>query len=259
MENSTLCINCEKSTVGKFCHHCGQKQGVSRLTWYSIFGELQKRIFGFDNNYLRTVKDLTIRPQAVINSIIEGNRVKYVGPVGYYFVMLTIYILVMSILDIDMAEMMGYVHSSINEDESQRAMQMQLNQYIGDNFRLTAFLMMPFFILGVWIIFKNKGYNFLETSVINFYGQAHPLWASIVFMFVYKITGDSTSFFVMSFITYFYLVIIITAFYKGNKLWNFIKAIISLVLGLVLLMILAMLIGFIAAIINPEMMKGFAG
>ncbi|MBK6263417.1 DUF3667 domain-containing protein [Marivirga sp. S37H4] len=260
MENTTTCINCEQATVGKFCHNCGQKQGVSRLTWSTVFGELQKRMFGFDNNFLRTMKDLTIRPHVVINSIIEGNRIKYVGPVGYYFVMITIYILFMSIINVDMSEMMGTVSGTINSDatESQVIFQNKLNQFIVNNFKLISFLMMPFFIFGVWLVFKNKGYNFLETSVINFFGQAHPLWASIILVIVYKVTGDSTSFLAMSSITYLYLLFIIAAFYKGNKVWNFIKAIFSLILGLVFIMLFSFLLIFVIGIVNPEMIKGFA-
>lgn len=261
MENSTACINCEQSTFGKFCSHCGQKQGVARLTWSSVFVELQKRLFGFDNNYLRTTRDLTIRPQVVIDSVIEGNRIRYVGPVGYYFVMLTVYILLMSLFNVDMSEMMGTVEQTMNSDatEGQKAMQSAINQFIMDNFRLTAFLMMPFFILGVWLVFKNKGYNFLETSVITFYGQAHPLWASIILIIVYKFTGYNASLFIMSSFTYIYLLIIITAFYKGNKLWNFIKAIIALILGFIFMFIFGILITIAIAILNPEMMKVFAG
>lgn len=259
MEKDIICINCEQSTAGKFCHHCGQKQEVARLTWYSVFGELQKRIFGFDNNYLRTVKDLTIRPQAVIESIIEGNRVKYVGPVGYYFVMLTIYILLMALINVDMADIMTTASNSMNGEvtQNQLALQNRYNTFIAENFRLTAFLMMPFFILGVWLVFKNKGYNFLETSVINFYGQAHPMWASIILIAIYKFTGLNVSLMLMSAITYIYLIIILTLFYKGNKLWNFVKAILSIILGFIFLFLFIIASMMILFTLNPEMMKGF--
>ncbi len=258
MENNSICISCDQTALGKFCQHCGQKQDVSRLTWSSVFGELQKRIFGFDNNYLRTMRDLTLRPNVVIRSIIEGNRIKYVGPIGYYFVMITIYILLLSLLDVDMAELMGSFNNSLNSatSEGQVALQKQLNQFLFSNFRLTAFLMMPFFILGVWIIFKNKGYNFLETSVLNFYGQAHPMWASILLMIIFKITGYTSSLFIMSSITYLYLLFVITVFYKGNKVWNFVKAIFSIVLGFVFLMIFRMLCTVIILSLNPEMLEG---
>lgn len=261
MDNSTICINCEQSTLGKFCSHCGQKQGVARLTWSSVFVELQKRLFGFDNNYLRTVKDLTIRPHVVIDSVIEGNRIRYVGPVGYYFVMITVYILLMSLINVDMSEIMGTVGNSINSGatESQIALQNKINGFIVDNFRLLAFLMMPFFILGVWLVFKNKGYNFLETSVITFYGQAHPIWASIILVIVYKLTGYSSSLLLMSSITYLYLLVVITAFYKGNKVWNFIKALISIVLSFIFLMLSIFLVTILITALAPEMMKGLAG
>jgi hypothetical protein len=259
MENTTACINCESATVGTFCHQCGQKQGVARLTWTTLFSELQRRVFGFDNNFIRTAKDLTLRPNRVIETVIEGNRIRYVGPIGYYFIMITIYILLLSLLGVDMSDMMDTMNSAMNPNERKAAFQDQFNQYFMDNFRLAAFLMMPFFILGVWLIFKNKGYNFLETSVITFYGQAHPVWASIILAMIYKITGDTTSFFVMSTITYGYLLIIITVFYKGNKLWNFIKAIFSLILGFIFLLFFVVIVTIIFLVLNPEIAKEMAG
>ncbi len=253
------CLNCGEAATAKFCSNCGQKQGVNRLTWRTVFDDLQKRLLGFDNNFLRTLKDLTIRPHVVIASSIEGVRVRYIGPVGYYFLMLTIYVLVISITGIDMAEASNNLSQSLNGDTSseQLAIQLKWNGFVAENIRIISFVMLPFFITGVWLVFKNKGYNFLETSVITFYGQAHPIWISVMAIITVTVTGGKLPLTWLSVLSYLYLTIIITAFYKGNKIWNFIKGLLALVLGLVLLIVFAMLTGFLLAVVNPELFEGF--
>jgi hypothetical protein len=47
----------------------------------------------------RILQDLT--PGAVALSYIKGNRVRYVGPVGYFFLVLTMFLLVMELLNVD--------------------------------------------------------------------------------------------------------------------------------------------------------------
>lgn len=248
------CPNCAIQTMGNYCHSCGQKQNIQRLTLRYLVEDLQKRIFGFDNNYFRTIRDLTIRPGAVIETIIRGIRVKYVGPIGYYFVMLTIYILLVSMLDIDLAELTNPLVSE-PQSEFERNFQNQLGSSIFSNFRVTSFLMAPFFISGVWLVFKNKKYNFLETSVVYFYGQGHTFIVSIIFLFIYYFNEDVSLAGYLLPISIIYFAFACASFYPGNAIWNFIKAILGLALGYLLLMIV-FLVGFIGYIaLNPEVLE----
>jgi hypothetical protein len=250
--NNTLCVNCEQPTQGLYCPHCGQKQGINRLTWGNVFEELQKRLFGFDSNFLRTVKDLTIRPQKVVQSAIDGIRVRYIGAVGYYFLMVTIYIIAMSVFNIDMTDYTNELNQSINPDATAEdlAVAQEFSTFIADNFRVVSFLIMPFLILGIWIVFKNKGYNFLETSVLTFYGQAHPIWLAIILLVANKYTDNFFSISFISLFPYLYTIIIAVLFYKGNKIWNLAKATIGMLFGFVLVMLSAAAITIIILSIN---------
>ncbi|MFQ3212982.1 MAG: hypothetical protein ACI9XJ_001428 [Marivirga sp.] len=255
--NNTSCLNCEQPTQGLFCHHCGQKQGINRLTWGNVFAELQNRLFGFDNNFLRTVKDLTIRPQKVVQSSIDGIRVRYIGAVGYYFLMVTIYIIAMSAFSIDMTDFTNEINQSINPNATldELAVAQESSTFIADNFRIVSFLIMPFIILGTWIFFKNKGFNFLETAVLTFYGQAHPIWLAIILLVVNKYTGNFFSISFISLFPYLYTIILAVLFYKGNKIWNLAKATMGMLLGFVLVMLAAAAITVIILSINPQILK----
>ena len=250
--NNHQCVNCEQLAPENFCPNCGQKQGVERLTWTSVFSELQKRWFGFDNNFLRTVKDLSIHPKRVISASIEGVRVRYIGPVGYYFLLVTLYVIILNMFDIDLSEYATDFNSSINPEMNADQVELtrKANQFVAENFRVISFLMIPFFVSGLWIVFKNKGYNFLETSVLTFYGQGHPIWFSIVFLVVNKFTGNNMSILIISAVTFLYAILVATFFYKGNKVWNFIKATFALALGFVLMMVSAGAVGIVIGILK---------
>lgn len=251
------CPYCETQTVGPFCHQCGQKQGVHRLEWKYLLQDLQKRLFGFDNNFFRTVKDLTIRPGKVVQSTIEGIRVRYIGPIGYFFLMLTLFILITSILEVDMMEL----SSSINKDlagettEQQEKIQRQFGESIFSNFRIVSFLMMPLFILGIYLIFKNKKYNFLETSVVMFYAQGHSMIFSIAAVLIYWGFDYSNAMSLSSPISFGYIAFVCASFYQGNAIWNFVKGLLGLLIGFVLIIVIAMIAGIIYVLMNPEIVQ----
>ncbi|MEP2772611.1 MAG: DUF3667 domain-containing protein [Fulvivirga sp.] len=252
------CRNCGNEVIGNYCHNCGQKRDVHKLGWRSLFEELQKRWFGFDNNFARTVKDLTIAPKKVIGAIIDGIRVRYIGPIGYYFLLVTLFVLTISFLGIDMSEFTKDITTAFSSAETteQQQLQMEINQKIFSNFRLFSFLLIPFFITATWLIFKNKKYNFLESSVVTFYGQGHPMILSIIALFGYKFFDWVHIQLYVTPISYIYFAFVCANFYKGNKIWNFIKGLLVFVFGLLLFMLVVMIGAFLLAIINPELFKG---
>ncbi len=254
------CRNCGNEVIGNYCHNCGQKRDVHKLAWRSLFEELQKRWFGFDNNFARTFKDLTVAPGKVIGATIDGIRVRYIGPIGYYFLLITLFVLTLSFLDIDLSAMTKDISAAFSSEgtPNQQQLQMELNQRIFSNFRLFSFLMIPFFITATWLIFKNKKYNFLESSVVTFYGQGHPMILSILALFGYKFFDWVHIQLYITPVSYLYFAFVCANFYKGNKLWNFIKGLLVLILGLLLFMFAVMLITFTVAFINPELFKGLA-
>ncbi|HNP18357.1 MAG TPA: DUF3667 domain-containing protein [Fulvivirga sp.] len=252
--SETSCPNCEQEIIGAFCHHCGQKKNVYRLTWRGLFDDLQKRLFGFDNNFFRTIKDLTIRPEKVIQSNIDGIRVRYIGPVGYYFLLVTIFVLIISMLNIDMMQYTKDINSAFSSgtSEKQAAMQSTFQGTIFENFRTVGFLMAPFFIIGVWIMFRNKKYNLLENAVLVFYAQGHPMLLSFLGLFLYKFAGMTHAIAFISPIGILYFSWVCARFFKGNGIWNFIKGLLAYILGMLTLMLIVITITAVIAALFPE-------
>ncbi|MEM6526417.1 MAG: DUF3667 domain-containing protein [Bacteroidota bacterium] len=261
MSVSKVCSNCGHEVIGKYCHNCGQKYGVARLTWRTMLADLQKRLFGFDNNYVRTIRDLTIRPKVVVKSIINGIRVVYIGPIGFYFLMLTIYLLVASFLDIDMKDMMETSGKSLQEEQEMNVSQQQFNDDIlsavASNFRIFSFLMVPFFTLSNMLFFRKAKMNFVEHTVVVFYGLGWPFILSITFLFVYAITGWFPGLWA-SIIVVLYYAWICTSVYAKNKILGFIKGIFAVALAYLILVMTGIIIGIIYTMLNPEFLETFA-
>ena len=78
----TVCINCGSPVATPFCANCGQASPPKKLSVLTLYTDFQSRIYGFDGMFPRTLRDLTIRPGHVAETYINGNRVKYVAPVG---------------------------------------------------------------------------------------------------------------------------------------------------------------------------------
>lgn len=253
------CHNCAGEVSGKYCHQCGQKTGVPRITWRYLLDELQARLFGFDNRFLRTVRDLTIRPERVVQSVIDGIRVQYFGPLSYYFLLITIYVLLVSMLDIDMAAYTRTITEGLqsSENAAQQGTQEALYNSIFSNFRFFSFVMVPFFILGTHLFFINKKYNFLETAVLVFYAMGHPIILNILFLIPLKF-GYKTSFtIILTLITYAYFAWVCARFYSGNRLWNFSKGLLAVIASMILLMLISGMLMIIYAFINPEFRENF--
>ncbi len=190
------CINCGETVENNFCSHCGQRTNVKRITFREGWNDFWARIYGFDGMFPRTLRDLTLRPGKVAELFIEGNRARYYGPVGYFFLMVTLFLLVMSVLDIPLFEYTKSLTQSMSiptvkeNSEAEKFMKIWSN-LINDNMKTFSFMVIPFFaLLSKWL-FGKSGLNYLEHSVMPFYIQGHVYWVSIVSLFIFKFTGSA--------------------------------------------------------------------
>lgn len=254
--NEAICVNCKAQVNGNFCGHCGQKYAITKLSWTSLFHDLQQRVLGFDGKVLRTIKDMTIRPESVVTSFKEGVRVSYVGPVGYYFLLLTIFVLLISFLNIDMASY-GADFSNIfgTPTAEQQAAQQSFQKTAFGNMRVLSFIMIPGVILCTHLLFYKSKLNLIESAVFTFYTQAHPLILSIVGLFFFKFWGTHTALPIMLISSIFYGYVAVRFFKHNHPVWAFIKGVLAPFLGLVIFMILIAIITVIVLSMNPEAMK----
>lgn len=190
------CINCNKPVAEDYCVHCGQRNGVPRLRFKELVHEAFGKMIGLDTRFLRTIVDLTLRPIKVLDAVLNGNRVRYLGPVTYYFLVWTIYLLTAKLLGISMAEIAdfeggnGSLNINLDDTDEGEVMRKKFMDFFFSYMQFLTMFMFPFLALWGMLFFRKRGLNFIEHVVFCFYASAHPYWIGILNFFVYKFTGN---------------------------------------------------------------------
>jgi hypothetical protein len=162
------CINCSAEVLSTYCPTCGQRQTVKRLSIKEGWNDFWARIYGFDGMFPRTLRDITIRPGVALRKFIEGNRVAYYGPVGYFFLMVTLIYIVASLFNIDLVEFMKSASDTGLQPNAkvgigQERMIQATMKLASDNLKILSFIMIPIFAFcGRYIFFRKQGLNFIE-------------------------------------------------------------------------------------------------
>jgi hypothetical protein len=152
-----------------------------------------------------------------------------------------------------MAKLMSAMNFSPSDaSKEQVALNEQIGKVIFEYFRLFSLLMLPFFALGNFIIFKNKKYNYLENSVVVLYAMGHPMVLSIILLITFKFTDYTFGFLLVSVISYFYYCWVCARFYSGNKIWNFVKGIFSLILSFTFMIGFTIIGTVVYFLLSPE-------
>jgi hypothetical protein len=257
------CINCNQEVTENFCPNCSQRTTVKRITFKEGWYDFWARIYGFDGMFPRTLRDLTIRPGVAAKRFIEGNRVLYYGPVGYFFLMITVMLLLYDMMGISFVDIMKATGESMPQptaqSQSQIVFSQKMFQAISDNLKIFFFAFIPFQAFAArYIFFRKAGFNFVEHSVLPFYIMGHDLWINIVFGVVYAINGEFYTW--SALITFFYFGYAystfmthqsrVKAFFKGIGVW-----LVGYLLLILILMLVSVAIVLVVGKTNPEALK----
>lgn len=241
MENQDQCINCEENLIGSYCHSCGQRNLRKRITVKTLIEDFTSKWLGWDNKFLRTIRGLTFHPGETARKYIEGNRVSFVGPLGYGFLTSAIMILLFNWLSIDYGEMVRASQDVMSADTSapgaEAAQQINetMNKLITDNIRTMVFIMIPFLALTGYLLYNSgsygKRYNMLEHSVLHFYLAGHSVWLTILLFPVFVLIGFQYSW-ILTVSSLIYVIYGVYDFHQKKGLRALAKAAVTYGLGM---------------------------
>ena len=109
------CINCNRPVTGNYCAHCGQPRHVPRITLGHLFHDMQSKLFGFDGKVANTFMGMLRHPGKVGREYMAGNRVKYSGPLSWYFLMFMVMLGMFPVFGVDFSDFMTQISDQINE------------------------------------------------------------------------------------------------------------------------------------------------
>jgi hypothetical protein len=166
------CKNCSNilPTDSNFCPNCGAKVISYRLTFKNLWHEVIEGFFELDNTFFRTFIHLFTKPAEVIDGYISGIRRKYLNPISYFGIALTLsglaIYLMQKVLDVKMD--LDVFNQGVNPELNQKIMPI-----IMDFSSLVFVLFIPIFGIAGLLTFNKKRYVFSEYLIVFLYTLAH--------------------------------------------------------------------------------------
>jgi len=222
------CKNCNtpQRTDFNFCPNCGAKVIRNRLTIKNLWYDVTERYFNLDNTFIKTFVQLFTQPQLVIDTYISGVRRKYLNPISYLGIALTLSGISLFLLRKFAFDKMdfGSMGAALNPETAKKIMAVSLD------FSSFVFLLyIPVLAISGLLLFNNKKYNLTEFIIVAIYTLAH---FSIISFFISLIM---ISFYAEDYLSISYYIIVLMALYSAyvlNKLngWSFIKSLLYMLL-----------------------------
>ena len=168
------CKNCKKilPEMAFFCDKCGAKVIRNRLTPRNLISYSLETWFNIDNSFLRTFITLFTNPADVIHGYITGLRKKYMNPISYMTIAITLSGLIVILMQKYSAEMdMNFFNQNVNQEGFQE-FSGKVWEFTNDYYSLLFLLYVPVFAFAGWLTFNKNNYNLTEYLIIILYGMA---------------------------------------------------------------------------------------
>lgn len=239
-----VCKNCGHilQLADNYCNSCGAKVIRNRLTLKNVWEELSFQVFNLDNTFLKTLKHLFSKPEVVILDFISGTRKRYMNPIGYFAIAVTLsgimYFVLRNVYHLNLTK------SSFSDADAQSM------GFMFDYQGLMSYMIMPLYALITWLLFRGKKrFNYTEHLVANAYIIGQISYVQVVLYLLvlglFPIQFDIFNFiFLILMITYQFIVL---GRMHKTKFWGTIW---RSVVYLFLLLFLMIGIGIVAVIIT---------
>lgn len=166
------CKNCDSSLRSDYtyCSNCGAKIIRNRLTFKNLWHDVTERYFNIDNTFLKTFLHLFTKPEIVIDGYIHGIRKKYLNPISYLGIALTLSGLLLFFLR-------KYALPKIDLEAFGQSLKLETTRKILnaslDISSFTFLLYIPLIAFAGWLIFNKRSHNVSEYAVTAIYSLAH--------------------------------------------------------------------------------------
>jgi hypothetical protein len=157
---ATTCLNCGSEITGKYCVQCGQKTTVERLTWHSLLHETVHFFTHIEHGFIKTVRQLLLKPGLVMTSYLEGKRKDFHKPIGFLLIWVAIYLLITGLVN-------KFGHYEMVD--SFAGMGIEVTEMVNKYRSLIEILLLPITSLVGWLIVARPKLNYIEVMVTNLY------------------------------------------------------------------------------------------
>jgi hypothetical protein len=163
------CKNCDTRLTSDagFCQNCGGKVIDKRLSIKNLLIHLSETFFNYDNKFLQTIINLFTNPKDVIDGYVNGVRKKYIDPLAFFAISLTLSGLYFFLIKNYFPNMFDFM--MVTSDSNTQMLTQKIIEPLIEYNSLIYFMYIPLAGFMSYLIFINKHYNFTEHIVIYFY------------------------------------------------------------------------------------------
>ena len=186
------CKNCHTELFEQddYCSSCGGRVIRNRLSFKHLFEHLSETFFNYDNKLLRTFTKLFTQPEDVIGGYIYGVRKKYINPISFFGLALTISGLSIFIFKKFYLDSLDFSSFFENMNVPEGFMDSSMSGAMEYNSLIYSFLV-PLFALISWIVFLDKKYNLTEHIIIYLYSMSLLSMVSVIIAQIFLIVSPS--------------------------------------------------------------------
>lgn len=250
------CKNCKNDLPQnvRYCELCGAKVIRNRITVRNLWDDVLESYINVDNSFIRTFLHLFSRPNEVIDGYIHGVRRKYMNPISYMGIAITLSGLIVLLIqkkirfiDIDLFD------QGLNPEFGEKVM-----NFTNEYYSLLFLLFLPVFAFAGWLSINKQGYNLTEFLVVSLYSLAQysiftfPLSLALILWYPggYITFSLVFSFLMVSF--FIYATQMISRYKVGSFLLRLMVFVMLLVVGYIGIIILLYIIMFATGVITLE-------
>jgi len=163
-----------------------------RLTMALVLREIVERFFDVDKGWLRTARDLTLGPGAMIRRYVQGHRKVYANPFAYLVVGTAVTILTQKAVGFQ-ERMVATTGANVTDSPLQLEFISRFTELIAQNALYVSIgIVVPLAML-VRLFFRRSGYNLAECLVFALYSVGHLSLLGFVLVPLYMLLPPSAA------------------------------------------------------------------
>lgn len=214
-------------TSSKFCHNCGQKTSVEKITFKETLQDFTSSTFSLEAPIFITLKLLLLNPGRLFKAFLSGKRKTYYKPVSFFVLTTVVYLFIRALINYDPLQ---DAYIIVYEEAAGTALDLARN-FMLENF--DKMLLLFVFILGLFMkMFFYKKYTLAEFIAVSFYLiGAYTLIATLNMFYVQFVVSQFKGLTLVLMLVYFTFSML--SFFNGNRILIIIKSFILFVLAFI--------------------------
>lgn len=198
--------------------------------------ELEFNFLHINKGMLYTIKELALKPGYTIKSYLSGKRVQYFKPFAFLLIWGSVYSLVLHFFDV-------YPDSEMNKQDSPLFDNNFIYNWYYGHYSLIQLLIIPFYALSSYVLYRKSNYNYIEHLVISSYTHGMKVIILLLFYPLFYYTHSKDVYFITIGCLYIYNIYVLVGVFKTSSWFKAIlKAVISIILAIIVASIVIIII-----------------